>query len=166
MPKRLTIAPHLPVAELERSYRRATDPVARRHWHIIWLLARGQTSAHVATVTGYSRDGIRTLARRYNRAGPPGLGDRRHANPGARSLLTTEQRTQLQQRLREPPPDGGLWTSRKVADWMAAQLGRPVHVVRGWEELRRAKGRLRRPRPRHAQADPDAQAAFKKSSLR
>src|SRR3712207_5473888 len=110
MPKRLTIAPHLPVAELARSYRRATDPVARSHGHIIWLLARGQPSAHVATVTGYWRDWIRTLARRYNRAGPPGLGDRRHANPGARALLTAEPRTQLQQRLREPPPARELGT--------------------------------------------------------
>ena len=26
-------------------------------------------------------------------------------------------------RLAEPPPDGGLWSSRKVADVMAAHLG-------------------------------------------
>jgi transposase len=50
------------------------------------------------------------------------------------------------------------------AAWMAAQLGRLVHAQRGWEVLRRLGFTLQRLRPRHIQADPDAQVAFKKSS--
>jgi transposase len=40
MPKRLQIAPHLPVAELERRYRQASEGIERSHYQIIWLLAQ------------------------------------------------------------------------------------------------------------------------------
>src|SRR5262249_49606298 len=33
--------------------------------------------------------------------------------------------------------DGGAWTGGKVAQWMAAKTGRPVHRQRGCEYLRR-----------------------------
>jgi hypothetical protein len=46
---------------------------------------------------------------------------------------------------------------------MAARLGRPVRYQRGWDYLQRLKARQLVPRPRHVQADPDAQAAFKKN---
>jgi hypothetical protein len=43
----------------------------------------------------------------------------------------------LRLRLREPPPDGGLWSSRKVAAWMAGELGLvSVAPQRGWEALK------------------------------
>jgi transposase len=166
MPKRLSIQAHLDVDELERHYRRAKDPVARSHWHIIWLLAQGLASAQVAVVTGYTVNWIRTLARRYNQLGPAGLEDRRHRNPGATGLLSAAQRAALAAALAQPPPDGGVWTGPKAAAWMAAKLGRRVHPQRGWETLRRLGWTSKVPRPRHAKADPTAQMAFKKTSRR
>jgi transposase len=135
--RRLQLTPHLRLAELEARYRQATDPIARSHWHILWLLAQGQPVQEVVRNTGYSATWIYTIAHRYNAAGPAGVGDRRHANPGGRPLLSPEQRAELAQALDRPPPGGGIWTSRKVAEWMAARLGREVHVARGWEMLKR-----------------------------
>ena len=37
----LIMPPHLAGDALEQRYRRASDPVARRQWPIVWLLARG-----------------------------------------------------------------------------------------------------------------------------
>jgi hypothetical protein len=51
---------------VKRCYRAAKEPVLRSHWQIIWLLAHGRTSAHVAASTGYSVKWIRTVAQRYN----------------------------------------------------------------------------------------------------
>ena len=52
-------------------------------------------------------------------------------------------------RLAEPPPDGGLWSSRKVAEVMAAYLGlERVLPQRGWEALKALGWSLQRPRPR------------------
>jgi transposase len=162
MARSLTIAPHLTVPELERRYRQARDPVARSHYQIIWLLARGTPTAEVAHVTGYSVNWVRELARRYREDGPSGLGDRRHGNPGAAPLLTSAQQAELRVALAGSAPDGGLWTCRKVADWIGAMIDRPVAEARGWEYLRRLGFTPQRPRPRETRADPEAQAAFKK----
>jgi transposase len=161
MVRRMVIAPHLTVAELEERYRGAGDPVARSQWHILWLLAGGMATAEVARVTGYSVRWVQELARRY-RAGPQAIGDRRHDNPGAVPLLDAAQQQALRQALAGPAPDGGVWTCRSVARWMSQTLGRPVHVQRGWEWMRRLGFTPQRPRPRETRADPAAQEAFKK----
>lgn len=166
MARTLRIPPHLPVDELERRYRTAPDPIARGHWQTVWLLARGQPTAVVADVTSYSINWVREIARRYREDGPDGLGDRRHTNPGATPLLDAAQQDQLRTALGGPPPDGGLWTSRKVAAWISDRVGRPVAEVRGWEYLGRLGFSPQRPRPRATRADPDAQAAFKKGGSR
>jgi transposase len=164
MPGRLSIRPYLVVEALEQRYRTAKDPVARSHWQMVWLLAQGLPSEQVAAVTGYTANWVRTIAQRYNQHGPTELGDRRHRNPGSAGLLSAAQRAALASALDRPPPDGGLWTGPKVAAWMAATLGRPVHPQRGWEMLQHLGLRPKVPRPRHAKADPAVQAAFKKSS--
>jgi transposase len=162
MTRTLTLPPHLPVSELERRYRTAQEPIARSHWHIVWLLARGDPTATVADVTSYSVNWVREIARRYREDGPAGLGDRRQTNPGAAPLLDGAQQNRLRAVLGGPAPDGGLWTGRKVAAWMGERLGRAVSEQRGWEYLRKLGYTPQRPRPRATRANPDAQVAFKK----
>ncbi|HIK12948.1 MAG TPA: helix-turn-helix domain-containing protein [Oscillatoriaceae cyanobacterium M33_DOE_052] len=135
MPKRITIKTHISLSELESRYRKAKDPVERSHYQIIWLLARLYPTEEVAVVTGYCRDWIRRLARRYNRNGPESLADRRHENPGAQPLLDDVQVAELARALSGPAPDGGSWNSRKVAQWISARLRRPVSIQRGWDYL-------------------------------
>ncbi len=156
MPTRIRIRADVSVEELEQRYRQASDPVARRQWPIVWLLARGQPSEQVVEATGYSL----TWVRRYNAAGETGIGDRRDGNPGGPRLLTGEQQAELDQALEGAAPDEGLWTAAKVATWIAARTGRAV-VGTGWRYLRRLDWRRYRPRPQHAKADAAAQQAFK-----
>lgn len=162
MPRRVTVAPHLSTDDLERRYRQTRDAVERSHWHMLWLVARGRHVPEVATLVGYSPNWVRTIIRRYNAEGPGGVADRRHANPGQPPLLDPARREALRQALAAPPPDGGLWTGRKVAAWMADQLGRPVGEPRGWEAMRAIGFTPPRPRPTATQAEPAAQDAFKK----
>jgi len=128
----------------------------------VWLLAQGQPTEAVAQSTGYSNTWIYTIVQRYNQAGAPGIGDRRHANRGGKPLLSPDLAAELDAVLDQLPPDGGVWTSTKVAAWMSAKLGRTVHVPRGWEALQRLGLRPKVPRPRHVQADAEAQATFPK----
>jgi len=69
MPKYVSIAPHLSVDDLEYRYRKASDPVERSHFQIVWLLAQGKRVGEVSLVTGYCANWIRQVARRYNREG-------------------------------------------------------------------------------------------------
>jgi transposase len=161
MARRMALAPHLSVAELEQRYRQAGDPVARSQWQMLWLLAGGMATAEVARVTGYTVRWVQEIARRY-RAGPAAIGDRRHGNPGAVPLLDAAQQGALRAALAGPAPDGGIWTGRQVAAWIGDAIGRPVDPTRGWEWMRRLGFTPQRPRPRETRADPEAQAAFKK----
>ncbi len=59
---------------------------------------------------------------------------------------------------------GAGGAGRRGATWIAGVVGHPVSAQRGWEYLRRLGFTPRVPRPRHAKADPAAQAAFKGES--
>jgi transposase len=167
MPKTIKLEPHLRSVELENRYRKAHDPVLRSHYQILWLISEGKTTTQVMEATGYSRGWIQQLARRYNADGPDALGDRRHQNPGAkeRALLTTDQHEELREALKKPPPDGGMWNSRKVGEWIERRTGRVVSQKkqRGWEYLKRLRQSPKVPRPHHKKANDSEQEAFKKS---
>jgi transposase len=136
MARRIKIAPHLTIEELENRYRQASDGIERTHYQIIWLLAQGRKTQDVADLTGYSRGWIYELVGGYNRLGPDALGDKRHRNPGKPPLLNEEQRAKLWYALQSPHPDGGQWDGPKVAQWMSELLARPIHPQRGWEYLK------------------------------
>jgi hypothetical protein len=74
------------------------------------------------------------------------------------------EQAQLWQVLQQPPPDGGLWNGRKVADWMSELKGEKVCRQRGWEYLKSMKFRLRVPRPEHQESDLLEQEEWKKKS--
>jgi transposase len=155
----LAVAGHLSAAELGRHYRAARDRVERGHLHVVWLLAQGRGAAEVARIMGWSGLWVAEIVRRYNEAGPEGLGDRRRRNAGAKPLLREADEAALRAALAAPPADGGLWTGPKVAAWMAARLGRKVWPQRGWDYLRKLRYSAQVPRPRHAKAaSPEEQA--------
>ena len=162
------IVDHLPVAELAARYRAARDVTEARHYQAIWLLAQGRTFLEVAEVLAFVPRWVEQLAARHDAHGPAALGDQRRRNGRAASVLTGAVLAALDERLREPPEDGGQWTGPKVARWMAARLGlATVHAQRGWEALKRLRWSIQAPRPRHPRsATPEQRAAFKGGSKR
>src|SRR4051794_37311755 len=161
------VADHLSVSALEQQYRSCTDVTAARHLQTIWLLAKGHEIAEVAATVSFAQRWVERLLARYNAQGPQALGDLRRRNGTSPSVLRPDLLDKLKARLLEPPPDGGLWTSPKVAAWMAGELGlAAVLPQRGWEALKAINWSVQKPRPRHpASATPEEREAFKKSRL-
>ena len=159
------VAAHLSLAELQAGYRTSGDAKLARHYQVIWLLAQGRSCAEVAQLTSFARRWVEQLLGRYNAFGPSSLGDRRRGNGAKATVLTPAVLDVVRERLKRPPDDGGVWTSRKVAAVIATELGlAKVAEQRGWEALRAIGWTIQRPRPRHARAaGPEAQAEFKKS---
>jgi transposase len=158
------VVAHLDVEELQAGFRRSGDATLARHYQVIWLLAQGRTCPEVAELTSFALRWVEQLLARYNAFGPSSLGDRRRGNGAAPTVLTPAMIEALRERLKRRPDDGGVWTARKVAAFMAAELGRRVSEQRGWEALRAIGWTIQSPRPSHAEAaTPDEQTAFKKS---
>jgi len=149
MPKRVNIATHLSIEELEKRYRQAKEGIESRQYQIIWLLAQGKKTQEVEEITGYSRIWIYTVIKRYNKFGVEGLGDYRRWNQGRQPLINDTQQAQLRQVLQEKAPDGGLWNGRKVAEWLTQVTGTQISRQRGWEILRQMTLRLEVPHARN-----------------
>src|SRR5574338_452464 len=144
---------HLPLEELAARYRAARDATEARHYQAIWLPAQGRTFLELAAVLAFVPRWVEELAQRDNAFGPEALGDQRRRNGRAAALLTEAVLSALAKRVQVPPGEGGVWTGRKVAAWMARHLGLlKVHPQRGWEALRRIGGSIQAPRARHARA--------------
>ncbi len=158
------VADHLSVSALEQRYRSCTDVTGARHLQAIWLLAKGHHLAEVSATVAYARRWVERLLARYNAEGPQALGDLRRRNGTSPSVLKPDLLDKLKDRLRQLPPDGGLWTSPKVAAWMASELGLArVAPQRGWEALKAIGWSVQKPRPRHpASATPEEREVFKK----
>ena len=154
------------LAELQAGYRTSSAATRARHYQVIWLLAQGYSTAEVARLTGFVRRWVEQLLARYNRFGPSSLGDRRRHNGAKPRILTPEVLAMLRERVKSPPDDGGVWTAKTAAAFMAGELGlASVAEQRGWEALRAIGWTIQRPRPRHVRAaSPEEQATFKKTS--
>ena len=158
------VADHLSVSALEQQYRSCTDVTAARHLQAIWLLAKGHHIAEVAATVSFARRWVERLLARYNAHGPQALGDLRRQNGTSPSVLRPDLLDKLKDRLCEPPPDGGLWTGRKVALWITGRTGRAVSPQRGVEYLRRLELTRQVPRPANPKASLYEQIRFKKGS--
>jgi transposase len=102
---------------------------------------------------------------RFNTQGSSAIVDKRRKNGGQTALLDKTQGERLRTCiLEEKPPDGGLWTGPKIAQWISDTTGKKVHPHRGWKYSQRLGLSLLVPRPRHrACATPKEQMAFKKN---
>ena len=166
MPARIQVKPHLSTEELQQRYRKSAHPSEKMHWQVLWLVADGKRSDEVAAATGYTINWVRALVGRYNRGGPEAILDGRRDHAGRRPLLSREQEEALTKALEGDPPRGGLWSGPEVARWMSMQLGRPIAPQRGWEYLRKVGQTPQVPRPRHGDAEPEAQEAFQAGTPR
>jgi len=161
-----TIAAHLSVEALRERYVCCSNAREARHFQTIWLLAKGHSVGDVVEMTSFGRRWVEQLVVRYNAEGPRSLGDLRRRNGAPASVLTPEVLDKLRLRLKEPPDDGGVWTSAKVAAFLARELGlEKVAPQRGWEALRALGWSIQRPRPKNPKsATPEEAATFKKTS--
>ena len=160
------VVDHLSVAELEARYAASEDVTSSRHFQTIFLLAKGHSTREAAEITSFGLRWVEQLLERYNAFGPGALGDLRRDNRSAATVLKPELLQRLRVRLNEPPPDGGVWTSGKVARWMADELGvEKVAAQRGWEALKAIEWSIQKPRPHNPKAATAVeQDAFKKKS--
>ena len=164
MRRRIELQPHLSTVELYERYRACRHPNEKARWRALYLISRGALAAEAARRVGRTSGWVTQLTQRYNERGAEAVPDRRgEVKPGPPPRVAAVA-AELDTALRSAPPDGGLWTAPKVAAWIEARTGEPVHETTAWRAMRRLGFTLQVPRPRHARAASEReQARFKKS---
>jgi transposase len=155
-----------PVEELQRLYRRERLAQRARRLRIIVLAAEQHTAEDIGRQVDLSPRQVQSWVRRYNREGLDGLADRRGRGP--KPLLSAEEVHRLRDRLDAGPnPEDGVCTLRgkDVQRILANEFGKLRKLGAVYKLLHQLGYESLAPRPQHRQADPAAQAAFKKSSL-
>ena len=167
MARRIHLQPYLSIDELEHRYRTAKEPNERTWWQILWLLAQGRTATELSAVIGYRAYWIGRIAKRYNEQRPEGMHNRRHTTSYRPApVLSAEQQEELRAELAQAAARNQHWRTHQVAAWMSERLGRPISYGLAWSYLVKLRQSLQVPRSQHALADPEEQAAFKKTSAR
>jgi transposase len=162
-----TIKQYLSVPDLEGRYETAEDPIAKSHFHALWLLSSGYEVVEVAELLSFSERWVYCLIKRYNDGGPDQLGDQRIHNGTLPTILTSEALSALKERIKTLPDDGGQWTGPKIARWLAMFHGlKFVHDQRGWDALVAIEYSIQQPRPRHPEAATDEDRAGLKKNFR
>lgn len=153
------------VAELRRRARLSQDADQARRILAIALVREGASRADAAKAVGAQRQTLRDWVIRYNAEGLEGLRDR--PRPGRQPRLKPEYLADFD-RLIEAGPS---LAEDKVVRWRCSDLKHKVKTAFGVELSERSMARLLQQRrfvrlsvrPQHPDADPEAQAAFKKT---
>jgi transposase len=156
----------LTAAELGSAAGRAKDARAARRMLAIALVLEGKDRETAATSCGMDRQTLRDWVHRYNAEGLCGLVNR--TVPQRPRRLTRDQMTTLAAWVEAGPDvekDGVVrWRRRDLQARIAAEFGVTLHERTVGKQLAALGFRRLSVRPQHPKPDPEAQAAFKKTS--
>lgn len=104
---------------------RSRDGKTVRRAQAILLAYKKKPVSEIASITGYSEEGIRELKHRWNDRGEEALTDA--ARSGRPPRVTPEYRKRLAEVVRTPPAEFGyaftVWTTARLAEHMAQKTG-------------------------------------------
>jgi len=153
-------------AQLRHAASKTKDGNAARRMLAIALVLEGVERKTAAESCGMERQTLRDWVHRYNAEGLAGLFNRR--SPGRPPRLSVEQKAALAAQVDKGPDpmvDGVVrWRRIDLKRWIEEQFGVVMHERTVGKQLA-ALGFVRLSvRPQHPKADPETQAAFKKTS--
>jgi transposase len=160
----LVIRTDLSAGELRALARREKDPRAASRMYAIAHALEGKSRAEAARLSGMERQALHDAVVRYNAEGLAGLHDR---PKGRRRPVLDEAEGAALKQLVLAGPDLARhgrteWTLPALAEEIAHLWGKRLHPASLSRVLRRLGISKQKTRPRHPQADAEAQEAFKK----
>jgi len=133
--------------------------------HGVLLIAQGMTCPQVAECLGDSPRTVVNWVQRFESQGLAGLSEGERS--GRPSRLDERQLAKVEAALRASPTQFGfaiqMWDGPVLSAFLRDQLGVKLKVRQCQRLFRQLDFRLRKPRPQVAQANPELQAAHKKT---
>jgi len=151
---------------VEQEIARSEESRYDHRLHGVLLVSGGLDCHRVAEYLGQDAVTVQRWVNRFNERGFAGLqeGER----PGRPRALSDKQWVGVEADLRRPPTDFGyeqnLWDGKMLSHHLDRRYGIAVGVRQCQRIFRQMGFRRRKPRPLIAQADPEAQAAYKKTA--
>jgi transposase len=153
------------ILALQDEIRRSEQSRYDHRLHGVLLVAEGLTCPQVANLLGDSPRTVEYWVRRFEARGFGALTDGEKS--GRPRRLTDTQLESVQAALRQTPAEvgltGGLWDGKTLSAFLDRRLGVKLKVRQCQRLFRQLGFRRRKPRPLIAQADPQQQAAYKKT---
>lgn len=150
---------------LQQEIRRSEDSRYDHRLHGVLLISHGLSCYDAAACLGEDPVTIQRWVHHFNERGFSGLLD--GERPGRPTRVTPAQWSELEQTLRQSPRKHGykqnLWDGKLLAHHLAESYALALGVRQCQRIFRQMGFRRRKPRPLIAQADPEAQARYKKT---
>lgn len=154
------------VLGLQDEIRRSEESRYDHRLHGVLLVAQGMSCPEVSRLLGDSVRTVEYWVRRFEERGLAGLveGER----TGRPRRLNEKQLEEIQSVLRQTPESvgisSGLWDGKGLAAFIKERYGVTLKVRQCQYMFKSFGFRLRKPRPLIARANPERQAAYKKTS--
>ena len=159
----LAIRTDLSAGELRALARREKDPRAASRMYAIAHALEGKSRAEAARLAGMERQALHDAVVRYNAEGLAGLHDRPKGH--RRPVLDPDDEVALKDLVLAGPDlvrhGRTEWTLPSLAEEIAHLWGKRLHPASLSRVLRRLGLSKQKTRPRHPQANAEAQQAFK-----
>lgn len=154
------------ILALHDEIRRSGEARYDHRLHGVLLVAQGLTCPEAGLVLGDAPRTVEYWVQRFEAHGFAGLAE--GARPGRPRRLTDAQLAEVQHALRQTPGEagvraGGVWDGKTLSAFLRERFAVTLQVRQCQRLFRQFGFRLRKPRPLIAQADPAAQAAYKKT---
>lgn len=153
------------ILALQDEIRRSPDARYDHRLHGVLLVAEGMSCRQAAEALGDSHGTVANWVSRFERDGFGGLNEQE--GRGRPSRLGRAEMRQVAVALRKSPADYGLpaqlWDGPLLSNFLEKKFGIELRARQCQRLFRRLGFRLRKPRPKVAQADPQVQATVKKT---
>ena len=154
------------ILALQDEIRRSDESRYDHRLHGVLLVAHGISCREAAGVLGDAPRTVENWVHRFEKSGLAGLNEGERS--GRPSRLSPAQLAKVESALRQSPREagvegGGVWDGKTLSRYLEQKFGVDLKVRQCQRLFRQLGFRLRKPRPLIAQADPQAQAAHKKT---
>lgn len=150
---------------LQDEIRRSEESRYDHRLHGVLLVAQGMSCPEVSRLLGDSPRTVEYWVRRFEERGLAGLGEGERS--GRPRRLSDKQLEEINAVLRQPPESvgirRGLWDGKGLAAFIEKRYGVTLGVRQCQNMFKSFGFRRRKPRPLIARADPELQAAYKKT---
>jgi transposase len=143
---------------LKAAYQKEQNPEVRNRLHGLWLLRCGWRLGMVAEVMGTHYRSVQRWVAWYREGGLSEVRRHQMGGQGPQPWLSPEAEIQVSAAV----ATGRFRTAWEIRDWIAQQYGASYTVGGVYSLLKRLKCSPKVPRPVHAKADLELQAAWKK----